>query len=68
MRKFIAWPIAWALFWSGHCVSVLFLRQDWTCIYPAFRYYQWAMGASVEVQDWAGLNGPWEPTESAENA
>jgi hypothetical protein len=65
MRKFIAWPIAWTLFWIGHCTSVVFLRHDWTFMYAAFRLYQWVMQTSVGVQDWALLRGPWEVPDNA---
>lgn len=58
MRKLIAWPAAYGLFWIGHWVSKLLMHYDWTYTYAAFRAYQWAMGASADLQDWAGLAGP----------
>lgn len=67
MRKFIAWPTAWAMFWVGHFVSVVFLRRDWTVNRAAFHAYQWLMQTSGVVQDWAGLSSPWKEPEG-ENA
>lgn len=63
MRKAIAWPVAWTLFWFGHLISRCLLHHDWTFTHAAFNTYQWAMGASLDLQDWAGLAGPWEPVE-----
>jgi len=57
VRRIVAWPTAWALFWAGHCVSAVFLRHDATAfMYPI---YNRLMGWSVVVQDWAGLSSPW---------
>lgn len=57
MRKFVAWPVAWALFWTGDAVSRVFLRFDATAfMYPV---YNRLMCASIDVQDWARLSGPW---------
>lgn len=59
MRRAAAWASAWLLFGAGHIVSVLFLRSDLMFNMPAFRFYQWAMGLSSDIQDWGGLSSPW---------
>lgn len=57
MRKVLALPLAYALFWVGHLVSRVFLRYDATAfMYPI---YNRLMVASCDVQDWADLPGPW---------
>ncbi|WP_157661398.1 hypothetical protein [Burkholderia ubonensis] len=56
MKKAIGWLAAWALFWMGHVVSRSMERFDWA-VYPL---YTRLMLASVGVQDWAGVTGPWE--------
>lgn len=57
MKKAVAWPVAWALFWSGHLVSKLLYFEPGVTAYPL---YNWLMCRSSDVQDWAGLSGPWE--------
>lgn len=57
MKKAIGWPAAWALFWLGHFVSRVFCRFDALAfMYPT---YNRLMCTSADVQDWAGLSGPW---------
>lgn len=56
MKKVIAWPLVWGLFWTGHAVSYA-LRVDWLAwLYPV--YNNLMLGSSA-VQDWAGLDKPW---------
>lgn len=57
MKKAIGWLAAWALFWMGHAVSRPMERFDW----PLYPIYNRLMLASVDVQDWAAVSGPWEP-------
>jgi len=64
-KKIIAWPLAWGLFWIGHIISRTLVTNGWlgSITYPV---YNWFMFASVTVQDWSGLAGPWkdpEPTD-----
>jgi hypothetical protein len=62
MRKILAWPLAWALFWAGDIASRAFLRHDATAfMYPV---YNRLMAASCDVQDWADLSGPWSKTNA----
>lgn len=60
IKKAIAWPIAWALFWIGHAVSKLMHWDATAWLYPA---YNRLMIASCDIQDWAGLSGPWKKVE-----
>jgi hypothetical protein len=62
MKRAIGWIVSWALFWLGHGVSRLFRlklvdRLDQLHPYPL---YCWFMGTSLDVQDWAGNDGPWK--------
>lgn len=59
MKKVVAWVLAWSLFYLGHYVSYT-LRYDWSFTHTAYRLYQWSMCMSADVQDSAGLKGPWE--------
>ena len=66
MTKALAWLSTWALFWAGHWVSRLFL---W-CDYTAFMYpiYNWLMCNSCALQDEHGIDGPWGPPASGDDA
>lgn len=56
MKKIVAWPLTWILFWMGDLISRPMNYLDWAWLYPAYnRLMIW----SVDVQDWAGVNGPW---------
>lgn len=64
-RRFIGWIAAWTLYGLGHMVSRLLSWWDWAdfmapILYPA---YNRCMLASSDVQDWAGIKGPWEQPE-----
>jgi len=60
MRAIVAWPVSWTLFWIGHFVSVV-NRQEFMGEVSLYPVYNWLMIKSGDVQDWAGLNGPWKP-------
>ena len=65
MSRFIAWPIALALFWMGDAVSRLLHYDATAFMYPV---YNRLMCASLDVQDWAGGDGrfwPWRAPEDA---
>lgn len=57
MKKVIAWPLMWSLFWLGHGVSRIMVGRLGH-LYPL---YNWLMLKSSELQDWSGLKGPWGP-------
>jgi hypothetical protein len=60
-KAILAWPITWALFWTGHVVSSVFLRWDSLAfMYPT---YNRLMCWSIDVQDWAGLKSPWSEVQ-----
>jgi hypothetical protein len=52
MRKVIGWPVAWGLFWLGDLVSKPMERFDLWMLYST---YNWLMGRSYAVSEWAGL-------------
>jgi hypothetical protein len=60
MKKIIAWPLAWSLYWAGDIISKPLNYFNWWWLYPV---YNNLMCASFVVQDWAKLNGPWESTK-----
>lgn len=60
MKKIIGWPLTWLLFWLGDLVSKPMHYFDWWWLYPV---YNNLMGWSVDVQDWAGLSGPWKESK-----
>jgi hypothetical protein len=63
MKKIVAWPITWALFWIGHVLSKLMELSDdglpWR-LYPA---YNKLMTYSFIVQIWGGLKSPWKESK-----
>lgn len=50
--------VAWALYGSGHCVSLLLRFNAFSWFYPM---YSRLMLLSCEIQDRFGFSGPWEP-------
>lgn len=62
MRKAIAWPVAWGLFWAGHFVSRALVFNGLAFFYPA---YNNLMYWSTVVQDWGAISSPWGPMEKA---
>ncbi len=56
MKKILAWPLSWALFWLGDVVSKPMHYFNWAWLYPV---YNNLMCWSADVQDWAQLNEPW---------
>lgn len=66
IKKIIAWPVSWILFWYGHYVSRL-LVDTTPCsglTWVAYKTYNKLMVSSCRVQDWAYLEyGPWEGEE-----
>lgn len=58
VKKIIGYIISYTLFWLGHLISQPMYRFDcFAWLYPA---YNTLMGWSIVVQDWAGLEEPWE--------
>ena len=59
MKKIIGYIGSYILFWIGHAVSIV---MNWTDgrFYGTYNYL---MGASIKVQDWAGLDEPWKKPE-----
>ena len=57
MRKLSGYIISWSLYWLGDLVSYPMHYFDWAWLYPI---YNRLMIASVDVQDWAKIDGPWE--------
>lgn len=72
MKKVIAWPVAWALFWMGDMVCRP-LHLDSVDRWPQwlvdaiYGAYNRLMQASSDVQEWGGLSAPWKAI-SAEDA
>jgi hypothetical protein len=56
MKKIIAYTLSWALYWLGDLVSKPMHYIDWWWLYPV---YNNLMRASLSVQDWAKIAGPW---------
>lgn len=59
MKKIIAWPVAWALYWVGDLMcrplhtDVIGNGPEWLAdIF--YRPYNWLMLLSCDVQDWGG--------------
>ena len=66
MRKLIAWPAAWALFWLGFMVARPIRR--WECMSRLYQTYTHLMVWSMRVQDWGGLASPWRYVAARGNA
>jgi hypothetical protein len=68
VKKVIGWPLAQALYYVGHWASLLVNRIDSDKEEPgrafqaAWWVYQRSMGASLHVNDWAGLS-IWKPEQ-----
>ena len=58
LKKIVAWPVAQALFWLGHGVSLVFEKWDSTAgvLYPV---YNNLMLWSADVDRW-GNAGVWD--------
>lgn len=57
MRKAIGWLVSWTLYWLGDAVSRLMNFDSMWWLYPAYnRLMIWSM----QVQDWAGNQTPWQ--------
>lgn len=57
MKKIVAWPVSWALYWLGHLTSK---PMHWTYGYWLYPVYNRLMIWSVDAQDWGKVpNGPW---------
>ena len=54
MKKLIARVISPVVFWIGHFVSRCLPDR----LYPV---YNWLMGASLDLEDWAGIEVMWSP-------
>lgn len=61
LKKIIAFPLAWLLFGLGD-LTARFVDLQFKCIGTEFcdNWYQSLMHASMDVQDWAGVKGPWK--------
>lgn len=67
MKKVIAWPVAWLLYWTGcwssNLLNVLPDRDAgvlrWVGEHLAL-YYQWSMSLSCRVDTWGDV-GIWGP-------
>jgi hypothetical protein len=57
MKKIIAWPLTWSLFWAGDFISKPLHYFNWWWLYPV---YNRLMISSADVQDWGNLDGPWD--------
>ncbi len=56
MKKIIAYPITNSLYHLGDFISKKFSSET------SYNLYSWCMVTSGDIQDWAGLEGPWEKT------
>jgi hypothetical protein len=56
MKKFIGYVVSWALYWLGDLVSKPMHYRYGYWLYPV---YNRLMCWSVDVQDWAKVDGPW---------
>ena len=59
MRKIVAWPLCWSLYWLGHWVSKPMNWCDFLArLYPVYnRLMIW----SGNIQDWGQVkSGPWK--------
>jgi len=56
MKKSIGYILSWTLYWLGNLVSKPMHYIDWWWLYPV---YNNLMRASLSVQDWAKIDGPW---------
>lgn len=62
MKKIIAYPITWGLYYIGDFTSKIISKFDypeWICEI-GWNIYNSAMINSLLVQDWAKLSKPWE--------
>ena len=58
VKKTIGYIVSWTLFWLGHLIGQPMYHFDYFAwLYPA---YNNLMHWSICVQDWAGLDEPWE--------
>lgn len=60
MKKIIAFIPVWLLYYTGHLIS-----KTWETRFNRGGYgydmYNTCMIRSMNLQDWAGLKGPWKP-------
>ena len=62
LKKIIALPLSYILFWIGHLTSMLLTK------FPSlYCLYDWAMCNSVMIQEWAGLEKPWNKVDRDNN-
>ena len=57
MKKLTGYLVSWLLFWLGDSISYLMIHFKCSWLYPI---YNRSMIASVDVQDWAKVTGPWK--------
>lgn len=56
MKKLIAYPLTWGLFYLGVFISNVRLLDKGNF----YNLYSWCMIKSSEIQDWGKLNSPWK--------
>ncbi len=56
MKKLIAYPLAWGLFYLGDFISNTKIFNEGSF----YNLYNWCMIKSSEIQDWGELNSPWK--------
>lgn len=59
MRKIIAYPLVWILFWIGDWISRTILFEKYGNLYTI---YNNCMIWSSNIQDWGKLKNPWKKT------
>lgn len=64
MKRLAARILSETLYWMGDVVSHPMIWFDSGWLYSV---YNWLMLRSGDVQDWAGLDGPWRRIEDAES-
>jgi len=57
IKKAFARIVSEVLYYLGHWISFPMSRFDWDWLYPV---YNQLMTWSIDTQDWAGNDKPWE--------
>jgi hypothetical protein len=60
MKKAIAKILSYTLYYIGNSTTYLLYTEYGSFAYPI---YSWFMIKSCQIQDWAGLDLPWEKSE-----
>jgi len=64
MKRLAARILSETLYWMGDAVSHPMHWFDSAWLYSV---YSWLMLRSSDVQDWAGLDGPWQRVDDIES-